>query len=144
VKLLLERAKAITEQRNAAVMACDIHAFLDLWADDCVVEGPEHYLEGKEQLRVAMEAGWSAMKPMQMVTRSLAVEGDAMFYEFAIVWEVRSTGTRILFTGMTYHQVDAKGRLLLCREYFDPAESPRRTAAESRELAPFLSESVIC
>jgi hypothetical protein len=57
VNLEFERAKAITDQRNAAMMACDSDAFLDLWADDCIVEGPDHYLESKEQLRTAMEVG---------------------------------------------------------------------------------------
>lgn len=139
MKLTFDRAKQITDRRNAAMMACDSEAFLALWADDCIVEGPEHYLEGKQQLRSAMEGGWAVMKPLQMLTRSLAVEGDAMYYEFAVVWEVRSTGDRILFTGMTYHQVDAEGRLLLCREYFDPPGKPRRTAAESAEMAPLLA-----
>jgi ketosteroid isomerase-like protein len=138
MKLTFERARAITDARNAAMMACDSEAFLDLWADDCVVEGPEHYLEGKQQLRAAMEGGWAAMKPVKMVTRSLAVEGDAMYYEWAVVWEVRSTGARLLLTGMTYHRVDAQGRLLHCREYFDPLGKARRTAAESPELAPLL------
>ena len=78
------------------------------------------------------------MKPIEMVTRSLAVQGDAMFYEFAVVWEVRSTGERLLFTGMTYHKVDAQGRLQVCREYFDPTGKPRRTAADAPELAPLL------
>jgi len=128
----LERARQITDRRNAAVLACDCDAFLELWADDCIVEGPEHYLEGKEQLGAAMQAGWAAMKPIQMVTRSLAVEGDAMYYEFAVVWELRSSGQRLLFTGMTYHQVDARGRLRLCREYFDPPGKPRRTAHTTR------------
>ena len=31
MNLPLERARAIIEQRNAAVMACDSDAFLDLW-----------------------------------------------------------------------------------------------------------------
>jgi hypothetical protein len=142
LKLTLEQARTITEKRNAAMMACDVEAFLDLWADDCVVEGPEHYLEGKEQLRASMEAAWAAMQPVQMVTRSLAVEGDALYYEFAVVWKVRSTGDRILFTGMTYHQVDSRGHLLLCREYFDPIGKPRRTAAESDEIARALAGDV--
>jgi hypothetical protein len=55
VNLEFERAKAITDQRIAAMMACDSDTFLDLWADDCIVEGPDHYLESKEQLRTAME-----------------------------------------------------------------------------------------
>ncbi len=138
MKLTLEKAREITDRRNAAMLACDGEAFLDLWAADCVVEGPEHYLEGKQQLAAAMQAGWAAMKPIEMLTRSLAVEGDAMYYEFAVVWESRSTGQRLLFTGMTYHQVDAQGLLVLCREYFDPPGKPRRTAAESPELAPLL------
>ena len=140
MKLTLDRAKEITDLRNAAMMACDREAFLDLWADDCIVEGPAHYLEGKEQLGGAMSAGWAAMKPLLMVTRSIAVEDDAMYYEFAVVWEVRASGDRLLFTGMTYHQVDSRGLLLHCREYFDPADKPRRTVAESAEIAPLLAD----
>ncbi len=140
MELTLERARAITERRNAAMRACDSEAFLELWADGCSVEGPEHVLEGKQALRAAMEAAWAAMQPIQMLTRSLAVEGDAMFYEFAVVWELRSTGKRMLFTGMTYHQVDAQGHLLRCREYFDPPGKPRRSAATAAELAPLLAE----
>lgn len=139
--LTIEQARTITDQRNAAMTSCDIESFLALWAEDCIVEGPEHHLEGKEQLRSAMKAGWDSMKPLRMVTRSLAVEGDAMYYEFAVVWEVRSTGARLLFTGMTYHQVDAEGRLRICREYFDPLDKPRRSAAESAELGPLLAGS---
>ena len=139
MKLTIERARAITDQRNAAMVACDAEAFLDLWADDCLVEGPHHYLEGKQMLRDSMERGWAAMKPIEMVTRSLAVEGNALYYEFAVVWEVRATGDRLLFTGMTYHELDSEGRLQTCREYFDPPGKPRRTAAESEALAPLLS-----
>ena len=64
MNLTFEQAREITDRRNAAMLACDADAFLDLWADDCIVEGPEHYLEGKPQLRASMEAGWSAMKPL--------------------------------------------------------------------------------
>ena len=97
------------------------------------------YLQGREELRAAMDGAWTLMRPIKMVTRSLAVEADAMYYEFAVVWEVRSSGERVLFTGMTYHQVDPRGRLVLCREYFDPPGRTRRTAADSPELAPLLN-----
>ncbi len=138
MQLTLERASAITDARNRAMVDCDIEAFLDLWADDCIVEGPEHFLEGKGALRSAMEGGWAAMKPLEMVTRSLAVQADAMFYEFAVVWEVRASGDRMLFSGMTYHRVDDSSRLKLCREYFDPPGKPRRTAAEMPRLGALL------
>lgn len=135
----LEQARAITDRRNAAMEAGDVEAFLDLWADDCIVEGPDHYLEGKDELRASIERAFTAMQPAKMLTRSLAVAGDALFYEFAIVWEVLSTGDRMLFTGMTHHTVDAEGRLLRCREYFDPPGKTRRTAAETPEIAALLA-----
>jgi ketosteroid isomerase-like protein len=140
LSLTLDRAARILDARNAAMVACDADAFLALWADDCRVEGPAHLLEGKQALRTAMEASWAAMQPVAMVTRSLSVRGDAMFYEFAVVLEVRATGTRMLFTGMTYHEVDSDGLLRLCREYFDPAGTARRSAAESPSLAPLLAK----
>ena len=138
MQLTIERATEITETRNRAVVECDIEAFLCLWAENCIIEGPEHYLEGKESLRAAMEGSWSAMKPIEMVTRSLAVYENAMFYEFALVSEVRATRDRLLLTGMTYHQVDSQCRFTQCREYFDPPGQPRRTVAASPEFARLL------
>jgi len=135
MKLTIEQAREITDARNRAVVECDIGAFLGLWSDDCVVEGPEHLLEGKAALRTAMEGSWSGMRPIEMVTRSLAVRENAMFYEFALVSEVRATGNHLLLTGMTYHQVDDFGQLAVCREYFDPPGKPRRSAAEGATLA---------
>jgi len=138
--LTFDRAQQITDQRNAAMMASDIESFLRLWSDDCKVEGPEHFLEGKEQLRAAISGALSAMQPLKMVTRSLAVQDDAMYYEFAVLWEVRSSRDRMLQTGMTYHQIDGEGLLLNCREYFDPAGKTRRTTAESPDFASLLGE----
>jgi len=115
MQLTIERASESTESRDRAVVACDIEAFLSLWAEDCIVEGHEHYLEGKAALRAAMEGAWSAMQPIEMVTRSLAVHGNAMVYEFALLSEVRTTRDRLLLTGMTYHQVDDSSLLEICR-----------------------------
>jgi hypothetical protein len=140
MNLTFERAQQITNQRNAAMMASDIESFLRLWSEDCTVEGPEHFLEGKKQLRAAISGALSAVQPLKMVTRSLAVQDDAMYYEFAVLWEVRSSKDRLLQTGMTYHQIDREGLLLHCREYFDPAGKTRRTAAESPEIASLLDE----
>ncbi len=50
MRLELDGAKALTDRRNAAMQACDRQAFLASWADDCIVQGLEHYLEGKQQL----------------------------------------------------------------------------------------------
>lgn len=138
MELTFEQAKAITDRRDQAMMAGDVEAYMDLWADDLIDEGPQHCFEGKPPLRAAIEAALAAMKAVKMVTHSLAVQDDAIYYEFAIVWETRSTGERRLQTGMTYHQVDARGRLRVCREYWDPSDHPRRTAAERPEIAALL------
>ena len=138
MNITLDQASRITRLRNDAMVACDVDAFLALWADDCLVEGPQHYLEGKDALAKSIRDGLAAMKPVQMLTRSLAVNGPALFYEFSIVWEVRESGDRFLFTGMSYHEVDDDGKLSVCREYFDPPGHPRRSAAESPETAAVL------
>lgn len=138
MEITLGQARVITNRRNTAMVDCDVDAFLALWSDDCIVEGPHHYLDGKQALAASLRAGLATMMPVQMVTRSLAVNGPALYYEFAIVWEVRENGDRMLFTGMTYHETDANRRLSLCREYFDPPGHPRRSAAESAELRPYL------
>jgi hypothetical protein len=140
--LTFDQAQRITDQRNAAMMASDLESFLRLWSNECTVEGPAHFLDSKEQLRAAISGAFSAMQALKMVTRSLAVQGDAMYYEFAVLWQVRSSGDRLLQTGMTYHQIDGDGLLLHCREYFDPTGTTRASAAERPEIASLLAELV--
>lgn len=120
------------------MMSGDVDAFLDLWDEACVVEGPEHYLEGKEELGTSIKEAFAAMKVILMTTRSLAVQADVLFYEWTMVLEVRASGERMLFTGMTHHRVAETGKLLHCREYFDPSGSLRRTALVDEAVAVAL------
>ena len=137
--LTLEQASEMVAQRDESFVACDMDAYMALWSEACTVEGPEHRLEGLAELRAAIQASWDAMRPLRMETRSLAVEGDAMYYEFSVVWEVLESGHRMLFTGMTWHRVDDDGRWCECREYFDPVGTPRASAAESPAVAELLA-----
>lgn len=132
--LTLERAQAMTQERDRSMKAGDVDAYLELWADDLVDEAPFFCIEGKAQLRAAIEGALAASRVVEMVTRTRAVADDAVYYEFAMVWENRSTRERTLQTGMTYHEVDAAGRWCVCREYWDPADKPRRSSAELPEI----------
>jgi len=139
VTIQLEQARALLERRNRAFAAADLPAFLALWSDDCVVEGPEHLLKGKAQLGATLEQAWSKlMRPIQMTVHGVAVSGDAIFYEWAFVAELRSNGERIVQSGMTAHGVDAAGRFTWCREYFDPIHVRRASALALPSVAAAL------
>lgn len=135
----LEQACELLERRNRAFAAADLAAFLALWSDDCVVEGPEHLLKGKAALGATLEQVWSkVIRPIQMTVHGVAVSGDAIFYEWAFVAELRSNGERIVQSGMTAHGVDAHGRFSWCREYFDPIHVRRPSALGLASVAAAL------
>jgi uncharacterized protein (TIGR02246 family) len=111
VTIRLEQAYELPDRRNRAFAAADLDAFLSLWSDDCVVEGPEHLLRGKAALRAVLEQVWTnALRPIHMTVHGVAVQGDVIFYEWAFVAEMRASGQRIVQSGMTAHGVDAQGR----------------------------------
>lgn len=137
--ILLEQARELLERRNRAFAAADLPAFLALWSDDCVVEGPEHLLKGKAQLGATLEQVWSkVIRPIHMTVHGVAVQGDAIFYEWAFVAELRSNRERIMQSGMTAHGVDSAGRFSWCREYFDPIHVRRPSALGLASVAAAL------
>lgn len=135
----LEQARAILAHRDRSFVACDIEAYLSIWAENCTVEGPTHFIEGRENLRKAIEAAWSLQKPVHMSTRSVGVGSDSMFHEFVLVWENRGTQERTLHSGSTVCGVDGAGRWSWLREYFDPAERRRTSAAGLPRVAELLA-----
>ena len=137
----LEQAQEILSLRDRSFVACDIETYLSIWAENCTIEGPTHFIEGRENLRKAIEAAWSLQKPIHMSTRTVGVGADHMFHEFAIVWEDRASAERSLHTGSTVCAVDSSGRWSWLREYFDPAGSPRPSAAKLPEIRDLLSGS---
>lgn len=127
--LTLEQAEAILDLRDRSFVACDIDAYLSIWAENCTVEGPTHFIEGRENLGKVIEAAWSAQKPVHMSTRSIGINSDTMFHEFVLLWEHRGSGELYLQTGSTVCGVDAAGHWSWLREYFDPVDRRRASAA---------------
>jgi ketosteroid isomerase-like protein len=119
-------------------VACDIEAYLSIWAEECTVEGPTHLIEGRTNLRKAIEAAWHLQNPVHMSTRSIAVNGDVMFHEFVLVWEHRESPERSLHTGSTVSGVDSSGQWSWLREYFDPSDRRRASAATLRNVRDLL------
>ena len=135
----LEQARELLERRNRAFAAANLDAFLALWSDDCVVEGPEHLLKGKAELGATLEQVWSkVIRPIHMTVHGVAVQGDAIFYEWAFVAEMRANGQRLVQSGMSAHGVNAQGRFTWCREYFDPIHVRRPSALGLPSVAAAL------
>lgn len=137
--ITLEQAQAILDLRDRSFVACDIDAYLSIWADNCTVEGPTHLIEGRGNLRKAIEAAWSIQKPLHMSTRSIGVNGDTLFHEFTLVWERRDSGERSLQTGSSVCEADTAGHWSWLREYFDPSDRQRASAAELPAVRKLLS-----
>lgn len=137
--ITLEQAQAILRLRDRSFVECDMDAYLSIWAEHCTVEGPTHRIEGRENLRRVIDAAWSIQRPIHMSTRSIGVAADTMFHEFTLVWEHRESGDRALQTGSTVSGVDSAGRWSWLREYFDPADTCRASAATQPAVRDLLT-----
>ena len=139
VSVTLEQAKAILDLRDRSFVACDIDSYLSIWATDCTVEGPAHFIEGRENLGNAIQAAWSIQTPIHMATRTFGVNGNIMFHEFVLIWENRESRERLLQTGASVSEVDESGQWRWLREYFDGADQRRGSAAELSDVHDFMT-----
>ena len=135
MSLSLEQARALLERRDAAFVARDVDAYLELWAEDARVEGPDHVIEGHGELRRGVERAWLAWQPLHMGFTSLSVSGWLMHHEFVAVWEKTGQNLRRLVSGVGVAEVDRNGRWVWMREYFDPAGTLRPSVASRPEIA---------
>jgi hypothetical protein len=139
----LEQARAILDVRDRSFVAGDIESYLSIWAADCTVEGPSHFIQGRDNLRNVIEAAWSVQEPIHMSTRSVGVADDMMFHEFVVVWERRDSNERWLHSGSTVCGVDANGHWSWLREYFDPAETQRGSVARLPAIRELLAKETV-
>jgi hypothetical protein len=140
VALTLEQANSLLARRDETFVACNLDGYLDIWAEHCRVEGPEHLIKGRKELRESVEAAWKTWEPLLMCGFSVSVTGNLMYHEFASLWERRGQTERRLVTGMSVSEVDRSGRWVWLREYFDPASARRASTLARPEIARFLAD----
>ena len=138
--LSLETARSLLERRDHAFMNRDIDAYLELWSDDGRIEGPEHVIEGLDDLRRSLEQAWRIWQPLYMGVASLAVSGWLMHHEFVSVWEQRGQTTRRVITGVGVAEVDKQDHFIWLREYFDPSGTLRASVMQRPEIAELEPE----
>ena len=129
------------DRRDRAFVERDVDAYLDLWTEDCLIEGHDHVIQGQAELRLAIEKTWRSWEPIYMGVLSLGVAGDWMHHEFASVWERRGQTIRRLVTGMSVAEVSGAGRWIWLREYFDPSGVIRPSVLERPEIAALEPEA---
>lgn len=131
----LETARDLLERRDHAFMARDLDAYLELWRDDGRIEGPEHMMVGREELRRSLERAWQTWQPLHMTAVSVGVSGWILHHEFVSVWERRGEQLRRLVTGVGVAEIDPNGRFVWLREYLDPTNALRPSALARPEIS---------
>ncbi len=139
--LSLDTAKTLLGRRDRAFIDRDIDAYLDLWCEAARIEGPEHAIEGKSNLRRSLEQAWKTWDPVYMSTASLGVSGWLLHHEFVAVWERRGQETRRLISGVGVAEVDRDGRFVWLREYFDPSGTLRASVMARPEVTALEPEN---
>ena len=138
--LSLEIAKSLLERRDQAFIDRDVDGYIELWSEHARIEGPDHVIVGRDDLRRSLEQAWRIWQPLHMSATSVAVDGWMLHHEFVSVWERRGQTTRRLITGVGVAEIDKQGRFLWLREYFDPAGSERESVIERPEIAALVPD----
>ncbi len=137
----LDTAKTLLERRDRAFMTRDVDAYLELWCEEARIEGPDHVIEGKPDLRRSIEQAWKVWDPIHMASPSFGVSGWMLHHEFVAVWERRGQEIRRLITGVGVAEIDRQGRFVWLREYFDPSGTLRASVLARPEIAALVPEN---
>jgi len=63
--MTLNEAMKIIELQDQSFLACDIDVYLDIWAEDVTMEGPEYEkVSGRDNFRRLIKSLWNTMRPV--------------------------------------------------------------------------------
>ena len=109
------------QRRRRAWLAGDARAYLDLWAEDMVIEVPSHPepIRGKAAYAALIEQSFHSMRPVSWEFHRLAIDGDHVLSEWTISGERRAAGKTVSWRGMSICRLRG-GLIHEWREYWDP------------------------
>jgi len=119
----LEQAIQLFEERRRAWLADDLDAYLALWAEDMTFQSPVHAepLRGREAFAALVRSSSARLRPLRFDFHHLAVNGEMVLAEWSIEAEMRESGARLAWRGMSVARVRA-GLIVDWREYWNPAD----------------------
>jgi uncharacterized protein (TIGR02246 family) len=124
----LARAEVLDlyQRRRRAWLEGDARAYLDLWAEDMVIElpGRAEPIRGKAAYAELIEQSFRGMKPVAWEFHRLAIDGDHVLSEWTISGERRDAGKIVTWRGMSICRLEG-GLIREWREYWDPASLRR-------------------
>jgi uncharacterized protein (TIGR02246 family) len=115
-------AVALFERRRDAWLREDVQGYLDLFADDVVLQTPARPpVHGRAAYERLVRASLDHVRPVSFDFHHLAVHGDTVLAEWTIGLEVRADGRSISYRGMSVCEL-RDGLIQSWREYFDPLD----------------------
>ena len=117
-----DEAVALFERRRDAWLAEDLDGYLAMFAEDVALvlpTGPP--VRGRAQYDALVRRAAAATRPVRFDFHRIATDGPFVLAEWTIELAVRADGRRITYDGMSSCEVDASGRIVMWREYYDPA-----------------------
>ena len=109
--------------------ACDIDAMLALCADDIIYHNiPMEPVTGTAQMRAMVESFLGDIDRCEWQTHAIAANGNTVLTERTDAFRLTG-GKRAAIRVMGTLELDADGRIIAWRDYFDMAEFAREFAA---------------
>ena len=121
-ELTRAHAEELFERRRRAWLEEDSKAYLQLWAEDMVIELPGRAdpIRGRGAYAALIEQSFARLRPVSWDFHRLAIDGDHVLSEWTISGEDRATGRSIAWRGMAICRI-AGGQIQEWREYWDPS-----------------------
>jgi ketosteroid isomerase-like protein len=114
-----DEAVTLFDKRRAAWLAEDLDAYLACFADDIEFRGPGGTgVDGIGAYRTLVERALKAVKPVAFEFHEMAVRDNRVLAEWTITLEVRATGKRLPYRGMSVCAIE-DGRIRWWREYYE-------------------------
>ena len=131
----LAAARAAFDRRRAAWLAEDLDAYMGCWAPDMVIDVPGRTIRGRDAYRELSAGSFAWARPVAFTFHHLAVDGDVVLADWTITVETRADGEAFAWRGMSACALDADGRIVWWREYYEDPVALRAARAPSHGIS---------
>jgi limonene-1,2-epoxide hydrolase len=120
---MIERAEAVAvfERRRDAWLREDADAYLACFTDGIVLRTPTVEVAGIDAYRAVVRRSLAALRPVSFDFHHIAVDGTSVLAEWTIALDVRASGDRITYRGMSVCEL-RDGLIASWREFYDPSD----------------------
>jgi uncharacterized protein (TIGR02246 family) len=117
-----DEAERLFNKRVEAWLSEDIDAYMDMFAEDLLMQTPSgEPLRGRSAYGELVRRSLQHVRPVSFEVHEIAVQGSKVLAEWTQTHELRASGRRLRYRGMSVCEM-RDGLIRSWREYYDPAD----------------------